>query len=238
MCFNFCNNNPTRNCNRPNVIVGPVGPQGPRGPVGPTGPQGPQGPIGPIGPIGPTGATGATGPIGPIGPTGATGANGPIGPIGPIGPAGPTGATGPIGPAGPQGPTGATGPQGPAGETATNAFLYANLTSGVVSSDETFPLVANESSPISTIPIVDGIATLPIGYYLVTFEGEGETTDYNITLNLNGTPISSISSTVNGPYSKTVIINATTDNSTLSITNTGTATFTVTDIGMTIVKIA
>jgi len=41
-----------------------------------------------------SGATGLTGPTGPTGPNGPTGATGPTGPTGPNGPTGPTGATG------------------------------------------------------------------------------------------------------------------------------------------------
>ena len=177
----------------PQGVQGPVGPQGPQGATGATGPQGPVGPQGPQGETGATGATGPQGPQGPQGETGATGATGPQGPQGETGATGATGATGPQGPVGPQGPqgeTGATGPQGPQGPAGVTYTGYARLTDGTsVDSDAIIPLSTFTQSTGGPFSFANNTINVPIGSYLVTFGGAGNSTaqaQKTITLYVNG----------------------------------------------------
>ncbi len=214
MCFNLCCNNQNNNCpNRRQVIVSTIGPRGPVGPTGPVGPVGPQGPQGEQGPIG------ATGPVGPVGPQG---------PIGLTGPQGPIGLTGPQGPVGPQGPEGLS-----------NA-IYALATAGTVASGAQIPLVASIFTPNNTTTIVDGTANLTPGYYLVTYQITASSPNTSLSLNQNGTTISTITSgtTTGDTLSKTLLVFASTSPTTLSLVNTGANTITYQDVGLTVVKLA
>ena len=176
-CNDRCNDFPERLCAcvGPRGPAGPAGPQGPRGFNGLRGPQGVQGPVGPQGPQGATGATGPQGPVGPQGPQGETGA---------------TGATGPQGPQGPQGETGATGPQGPQGPAGVTYTGYARLTDETsVDSDAIIPLSTFTQSTGGPFSFANNTINVPIGSYLVTFGGAGNTTaqaQKTITLYVNG----------------------------------------------------
>ena len=197
-CNDRCNDFPERLCAcvGPRGPAGPAGPQGPRGFNGLRGPQGVQGPVGPQGPQGATGATGPQGPVGPQGPQGETGATGATGPQGPQGETGATGATratgpqGPVGPQGPQGETGATGPQGPQGPAGVTYTGYARLTDGTsVDSDAIIPLSTFTQSTGGPFSFANNTINVPIGSYLVTFGGAGNTTaqaQKTITLYVNG----------------------------------------------------
>ena len=242
MCFNFCCNNQNNCQNRQRVIIGPTGPVGPRGPVGPTGPQGPQGPQGETGPQGPIGATGPIGPVGPQGPVGATGATGATGPQGPVGatgatgPQGPVGATGATGPQGPAGATGATGPQGPAGQS-DGLFAVSNI--ATIATESTVPLTLSTQTPTSTSTLAGDTITLTQGYYLVSFYATGTSTDFNLSLLVNGTEAYSLETddTTLDTLSKTVIVNAT-EGTTLTLSNSGTADLTLDNAGISVVKLA
>ena len=233
----------------PQCLVGPIGPQGPVGPIGPMGAQGPQGPqgatgatgaVGPQGPIGPqgpqgetgaTGATGATGPQGPQGETGATGATGAVGPQGPIGPQGPqgeTGATGATGATGPQGPAGPQGPQGEPGTSALQDALYASGGTQTVASGAIIPLATSVTTPTTTMALTDNAVVLPTGTYLITYGATGTTTangEISVQLYENGSGIAGETITGNtsannaANVSKTILYNATADNTSLSIHN-------------------
>ena len=231
MCFNLCSNE-RRNCHRERqpIIVSQIGP---RGPVGPTGPQGIQGPQGEVGPQGPVGATGAVGPIGPIGPQGP---QGPIGLTGPTGATGATGPQGPVGPIGPQGPQGATGPQGPAG---TSDAIYANLLGTTVATGDTFDVALNTATTPTTITVTDGVITLPEGDYLVSYYSNGASQDFNVSLNVNGTSVSTLATEDANliSLSKSVIVNSPATGTTLTLVNTGTADFVNTDVGLTVLKL-
>ena len=230
MCFNFCCNNQSNCQNRPRVIMGPQGPVGPRGPVGPTGPQGPQGVQGEQGPVG---ATGATGPIGPQGPTGATGA---------VGPQGPTGATGATGPQGPVGATGAVGPQGPQGEQGPAGLsdaLFAVSNIATIASGSVVPLTLSTQTPTSTSTLAGDTITLTQGYYLVSIYSTGSSTDFELSLLVNGTQeflLETDDSTLE-TLSKTVIINAA-EGTTLALSNTGTSALSLENAGISVVKLA
>ena len=243
MFFNLCNNQ-QNNCPNRNqrVIVSTVGP---RGPVGPTGPQGPQGPAGPQGPIGLTGATGATGatgpqgPAGPQGPIGLRGATGATGATGPQGPIGLTGATGATGATGPQGPVGPTGPQGPAGVDGLSNAVYALTSNGTLAPSEASPVAISVQTPNNTTTVAGGTLTVTAGYYLVTYFITGSSADMNLSLNQNGTVVSTIlsASTITDTFEKTAIIFAPTTQ-TLTLTNTGSDTINYLSIGITAVKLA
>lgn len=210
---NSCCNNNQRSCgcsgaNTIEYIRGPIGPQGPVGPMGPMGAQGPQG---------------------PTGATGATGATGPQGPVGPQGPQGETGATGATGATGPQGPQGATGPQGPAGTSALQDALYAYGGTQTVGSGAIIPLANSTTTPTTTMALNDNTIVLPTGTYLITYGATGtRTTDGNLSVQLyaGGTAIANeiisanASSTNSANLSKTVLYNATSDGTTLSLYNT------------------
>ena len=194
-CHDRCNDFPERLCAcvGPRGPAGPAGPQGPRGFNGLRGPQGEQGPVGPQGPQGATGATGATGPQGPqgpVGPQGETGATGATGPQGETGATGATGPQGPVGPQGPQGETGATGPQGPQGPAGVTYTGYARLTDETsVDSDAIIPLSTFTQSTGGPFSFANNTINVPIGSYLVTFGGAGNTTEQvqkTITLYVNG----------------------------------------------------
>ena len=231
MCFNLCSNE-RRNCNqnRQPIIVGQIGP---RGPVGPTGPQGIQGPQGEVGPQGPVGATGAVGPVGPIGPQGP---QGPIGLTGPTGATGATGPQGPVGPTGPQGPQGATGPQGPAG---TGDAIYANSLGGTIAPGSNFDLSLTTATTPTTITVLNGEVVLPQGDYLVSYYAHGTSQNFAVSLDVNGTTFSTVSTgeTVLTGETKTVIINVPSTGATLSLSNVGTADFINTDVGITVLKL-
>ena len=138
---------------------------------------------------------------------------------------------------GPRGPQGPQGPQGPAG--LNNAF-YARLTAGTIPAGTIFPIALNSATPTNTATISGGVAFLPSGYYLVTYYLDGTSETYSATLNLNGAPVSTLTTTetTEQTLSKTIMIYAPTNDTTLSITNTGTTPFTVTDVGLTVVKLA
>ncbi len=237
MCFNLCSNG-RRCCNqeRNTVIVSQVGP---RGPVGPTGPQGPAGPQGEIGPAGPTGATGAVGPIGPVGPQGPIGLTGATGATGATGPQGPTGATGPQGPQGPTGATGPQGPVGPQGPAGTSDAVFANVLGGTVAEGGTFAIALNTSTTPTTITVANGVVTLPEGDYLVTYYANGASQDFNVSLNVDGTTVSTLATEDANLISlaKSVIVNAPATGTTLTLVNTGTSDFVTTDVGLTVLKL-
>ena len=186
---------------------------------------GPQGPVGPRGPVGPTGPTGATGPIGPVGP------------VGPQGPTGATGATGPQGPVGATGATGATGPQGPAG---SSDAIYASSGASTVTSGATAPLTLNTVTPDSSMSVGANAITLSdAGYYLVSYYLTAASTTTDYSLNLNGTTISTIVNAdgENASLSRTILVNAPA-NSTLTLVNTSANDLSITNTGLTVVKIA
>ena len=217
-----CSNNNRRNCNQNNYvgIVGPRGPQGPQGATGATGATGPVGPQGPVGPIGPVGATGATGPIGP---------QGPVGPIGPTGPTGATGATGPV------------GPQGPVGPAGTNDGLYASTAGTVAVLDASIiPIALDDSTTPTTLSVTtEGIVLPEAGTYLVSYFANSTSPASTVSLYLDGVAIAgeTLSLTANSTASKTVII-TTTAGGNLSIYNTTGAEITVTDAGITVLRLS
>ena len=215
----FYNNNSANccRCNNNPVIV-----RGPAGPTGATGARGPIGPQGPVGPIGPTGATGATGPQGPVGATGATG------PIGPQGPIGPTGATGPV------------GPQGPSG---TNDALYANIGASTVASGGIIPLALSTETADSTMNVVDNAVEITEdGVYLISYFADGavETGDYEVSLYLNGAPVTNevlAFSGTTGLGSKTVLLSLSAGDS-VALYNTSAETATLSGASLTLLKLA
>ena len=200
-------------------IVGPRGPQGPQGATGATGPVGPQGPQGPVGPAGATGATGATGPIGP---------QGPVGPIGPTGATGATGATGPQGPVGPQGPSG------------LNDGLYASTAGAVAVLDASIiPIAIDSSTTPTTLSVTtEGVVLPEAGTYLVSYFASSTSPASTIALYLDGVAIAgeTLSLTANSTGSKTVII-TTTAGGNLSLYNTTGAEITVSDAGLTVLRL-
>ena len=77
------------------------------------------------------------------------------------------------------------------------------------------------------------------GYYLVSYGVTGTQTDgINLSLNLNGSPVSTLtnSSSDATTLSKTIVVNAT-GASTLTLTNSGTQTLNATDAYITAVKL-
>ena len=227
MCFFNNNCNCNNNC-RQRVIVGPQGPQGPVGPRGP------------VGPTGPTGATGPQGPIGLTGPTGATGATGPQGPIGPVGPQGPVGATGATGATGPQGPVGATGPQGPIGPQGSSDALFASSGTSTVEAGATAPLTLDTATPDTSMGVTANSVTLSeAGYYLVSYYLSGSSTDTSYELQQNGVTVSTLISAdaTATTLSETVLINATAGTN-LTLVNTSDVALSVTDTGITVLKVA
>ncbi len=168
--------------------------------------------------------------IGPVGPRGPVG---PQGPQGATGPQGPTGATGPVGPTG---ATGATGPQGPAG---TSDAVFANVATGTIATGNTFPIALNTATSPTTITVDGGSVSLPIGSYLVSYYANGSSPNFSVSLNQDGTAVSALTTagTNLDTLSKTVIVNATAT-SALTLTNTGTDDFTVTDVGLTVLKLS
>jgi hypothetical protein len=77
------------------------------------------------------------------------------------------------------------------------------------------------------------------GYYLVTYQLSGNSTDLDYSLYLNGAEISTLSSadTTEETLSKTVLVNAPA-NSSLTLINTGTASLAVTETGITVLKVS
>lgn len=152
-------------------------------------------------------------------------------------------AIGIIGPRGPVGPTGPQGPQGPQGEPGRPSIsqgVYANAVNATIAPNAVAPVLLNTFTPMSLITVQGGVATLPPGSYLVNYFVSGTSTDdLSLSLNQNGTPISSIttSGTETETSSKSVLVNSF-GGSTLSLTNTGTADITSSDVGYTIVKIS
>ena len=243
--FNMCFYNYNNCCNNSRrLIIGATGPVGPRGPVGPTGPQGiqgPQGETGATGPQGPQGETGATGPQGPQGLTGATGPQGPQGPTGATGPQGPQGLTGATGP---QGPTGATGPQGPQGETGaagSSDAIYANVTTGTVQNEQIVPIALTTATPAATMTVANNTVSLPSGYYLVSYYVTSPSADIDISLRQNGTEVSNIlqndaTETNTTTASKTILV-AANEGDELTLYNGSTTALTITDVGITVLKV-
>lgn len=247
-------------CDEPSQIeyVCRQGPRGPRGFTGPQGPQGPrglmgiQGPAGATGAIGPQGPAGAVGPQGPQGETGAAGAVGPQGPAGAVGPQGPqgeTGATGAVGPQGPQGETGATGatgPQGPAGQS--NALYASSGAQTNIATTAIIPVAQTTATPLNTSTISGQSVSLNSGYYLISFGATGTGTDgseipFSIQLYANGTPIANeivtdaASNTQAADVSKTIVYNAASDGTLLSIHNAGANTVNITNGYITVLKL-
>lgn len=152
---------------------------------GPTGPTGPQGATGPAGSTGPTGVNGPTGVTGPQGSTGPQGVTGPIG-------VGSTGATGP------QGLIGSTGPQGPTGAAGTSPMTLELLGSATgtnysfIYADTAFHDVDNTN--------LTRVLTIPVGSKLLVnarLQGinraSGGTGNIELAINVDGTPLDSIS---------------------------------------------
>lgn len=239
----------------PRGFTGPQGPQGPRGlmgiqgPAGATGAIGPQGPAGAVGPQGPQGETGAAGAVGPQGPAGAVGPQGPqgeTGATGAVGPQGPAGAVGPQGPQGETGATGATGPQGPAGQS--NALYASSGAQTGIATTAIIPVAQTTATPLNTSTISGQSVSLNSGYYLVSFGATGTGTDgteipFSIQLYANGTPIANeivtdaASNTQAADVSKTIVYNAATDGTLLSIHNAGANTVNITNGYITVLKL-
>lgn len=249
--FGNCFGNGCGRCGRNNCCDEPsqieyVCRQGPRGPRGFTGPQGPQGPRGLMGVQGPTGATGATGAVGPQGPAGAVGPQGPQGETGATGAVGPQGPAGAVGPQGPQGETGATGPQGPAGQS--NALYASSGAQTNIATTAIIPVAQTTATPLNTSTISGQSVSLNSGYYLVNFGATGTGTDgteipFSIQLYANGTPIANeivtdaASNTQAADVSKTIVYNAATDGTLLSIHNAGANAVNITNGYITVLKL-
>ena len=92
---------------------------------------------------------------------------------------------------------------------------------------------------LTNISIANGTVSLEAGVYLVSYYANGSATTFDVTLNLNGTPISTIEivPTTTDSSSKTLIVNAPTDGSTLTLTNTG-SNFDVVDVGLTVLRLS
>ena len=162
------------------------------------------------------------------------GPQGPVGPRGPVGPTGPTGATGATGATGPQGPV---GPIGPAG---SSDAIYASSGASTIASSATAPIALTAVTPTSSMTVGANAVTLSEdGYYLVTYQLSGSSTDLDYSLYLNGAEISSIDSADTGETtaSKTVLVNAPA-NSSLTLVNTGTADIELTETGITVLKVS
>lgn len=180
---------------------GPIGYQGPPGPTGETGNTGPQGPVGDQGPPGPQGPTGPTGLIGPIGVTGPTGETGDTGPPGATGPTGEPGDDGDVGPEGAEGPAGATGPPGATGATGIAGGLisainvYRNSTQAI--SDDAYIIFTNQrnslGSDVSWSSGTGSQATInTAGYYVVIYGATTQSSNTELTVNINGADDGSI----------------------------------------------
>ena len=180
------------------------------------GPPGPQGPRGPVGPTGPTGATGATGPQGIQGIQGLTGAQGP------------------------QGLTGPQGIQGIQGEPGSADSVYVSSGGTTLTSGSTLPLTLNVSTPDTSMTVGTNTVTFTeAGYYLISYYLSGSATTTDLSLQENGTTVSSLinANAEATTLSKTVLINASAG-SQVALVNTGANDITVTDSGMTILKVA
>lgn len=117
--------------------------------------------------------------------------------------------------------------------------IYANAVDATVAAGATIPLTLNLSPSASGITISNGSITLPSGYYLVSYSLTAPGPN-SVSLNVNGATISTI---VNGgedaiTISRTVIVNATTIPTVLTLTNSGGANLTVDEATLTAVKIA
>ena len=219
---------------------------GVQGPTGATGAVGPQGPAGAVGPQGPQGETGATGAVGPQGPAGAVGPQGPQGETGATGAVGPQGPAGAVGPQGETGATGAVGPQGPAGQS--NALYASSGAQTGIATTAIIPVAQTTATPLNTSTISGQSVSLNSGYYLVSFGATGTGTDgteipFSIQLYANGTPIANeivtdaASNTQAADVSKTIVYNAATDGTLLSIHNAGANTVNITNGYITVLKL-
>lgn len=174
---------------------------------------------------------------------------GPQGPAGPMGPMGPQGAQGPQGIQGPTGATGATGPQGPQGEAGTSALqdaLYAYGGTQTVASGAIIPLASSVTTPTTTMSLASNAITLPQGTYLITYGATGERgADGNLSVQLyvNGAAdaneiITDYATTTNAAnVSKTILYNATTDGTTISLYNVSGESVNLTGANITAMRI-
>ena len=133
---------------------------------------------------------------------------GPAGPQGEVGPQGPAGATGATGPQGP------VGPQGPIGPAGTADALYAYNEAQTVAAATPITLTASQSTPASTMSLVDNAVQLLAGYYLVTYGaqlGTGSATveeDVVLCLVANGQDVDSETLVGGNIMSKTIVFHA------------------------------
>ena len=118
--------------------------------------------------------------------------------------------------------------------------VYANVLSTTVVSGATIPIALNTEPSASNITVTNGAVNLTPGTYLVSYYLTGSGADVSASLNLNGTAVSTIETDFadTSTLSKTILVNAVTNPSTLTLTNTGTADLVVQDAGITVVKVA
>jgi hypothetical protein len=107
-----------------------------------------------------------------------------------------------------------------------------------LTSGELAPIVLDVATPTTTLSVTNNAVNLPTGYYMVTYNVEGTSTDaIDLLLELNGTTLSSIVSTAGDiDASRTLLINATTP-STLTLVNNGTSDITNSDVGITVTRL-
>lgn len=108
------------------------------------------------------------------------------------------------------------------------------------------PLANSVTTPTTTMALTDNALVLPTGTYLITYGATGErTTDGNLSVQLyaGGTAIANeiisanASSTNSANLSKTILYNATADDTTISIYNTSGESVNLTGANITAMRI-
>ena len=161
-----------------------------------------------------------------------------------------TGPMGPQGPTGPMGPRGAVGPQGPQGEAGVTSAIYASTGTATVAENSLIPLTQTAITEGSDMSVSGNALVLPIGSYLITANVSAYApnitapTDLSVGINANGIAIpnefleetaETATSIVN--MSKTLLLNVSTDGTTISLVNTSGESLIIENAGLTAVEI-
>ena len=164
----------------------------------------------------------------------------------PYSPCCPMGPMGPIGPTGPMGPRGAVGPQGPQGEAGVSSAIYASAVGVTVASTALLPLTQTAVTIGSDMSVSGNALVLPAGSYIITANVSATAPDATaptpITIGIyaNGAQIANefleetaetSGSVVN--MSKTLLLNVTADNTTISLVNTSGQNINIANSGLT-----
>lgn len=135
---------------------------------------------------------------------------------------------------GPRGPRGPMGPQG------INNAVYGIATAQTVVAGGNIPLIQSVATTPSSITVNNGIVTLPIGVYSITY-GVDATSAIDVDLTANGAPVSNITATAptaggTASTQKTLLYNATAPTN-LALINGGTADLTLTSGNISVIKL-